>query len=105
MFFQKSCEQQAQKNDLDIKELELKIEGLDLKTEELFTSLNVTPEQISAYLDNKENFTEENWAEISKQKKDYELKHERDMKQIRNPTKMKRAYASLNVQRHWLHVK
>lgn len=100
-----SQEQKMQQQKKKIQEMELRIANLDEEVEELLESLKVSPEQLTAFLSNKENFTEENWNEVAKQKKELEEKLKRELDNVRNPIKSKKTYSSLHVQRHWLHVK
>lgn len=105
MFSDTKSEQQIQTRASKIQALQLQLENLDRQMEELLGELRVSPEQLSAFISKKENFTEENWAELVSQKKRLDDKLQRELDNIRNPLKTKRNYKSLHVQRHWLHVK
>lgn len=100
-----SLDQKLQQQDRKIQEAEMRIANLDEEVEDLLESLKVSPKQLTAFLENRENFSEANWLEVSKQKKQFDEKLKRDLDHVRNPIKSKRAYSSLHVQRHWLHVK
>ncbi len=88
-----------------IKELAIRHEKLDNDISDFLTELDVTPEQLSAFISKKENFTEENWEVLQKRKKSLDEKLEVELKNVRDPKKAKKALASLNVQRHWMFVK
>lgn len=105
MFNQNSLEQQILQQETKIKELEIQLETLENSVGELLTHLQVTPEQLTAFVDKQEHFSEENWTELQKQRKILDDKLLREIANIRNPRKTKNAYSNLHVERHWLHVR
>jgi len=98
-------EKNHQKIALAIEKLELEIEAINRKTDELYQELNVKPEQMKCFLETEKAFTEENWVELQTLQKTLEDKLERDLANIRNPNKTKQNRASLNVRQHWLFVR
>lgn len=109
MFFmdkkEKTLEQQLTKNDLAMQELLIRIDVLDREVKTLLDELNITPEQVSAFVSNKDHFTEENWEELRKQRAQLDQKLALQKTSIRDPLKTKKAQAERNVGRHWLFVK
>ena len=107
MYFEQNQnqEQKQKQRDLKIKELELLIESLDRQEDQLMGSFNVSANQLTTFVNNKENFTDENWQEVTKQKILFEEKLNKEIHNIRDPLKTKKAFSSLHVKRHWLHVK
>lgn len=105
MFSHHSLENQINDKDVKIKELQIQIENLDNSVSDLLNSLNVTSEQLTAYLEKPEHFTKENWTELVEQKHQLEEKLLRELANINNPQKTKKSYSNLHVQRHWLHVR
>lgn len=98
-------EARIQKNALAIEELSIKIEALDRNVNALFNEMQVSPEQLAAFVGNKDNFTEEGWNALLKHRKDLDEKLMRELLNVRNPKNIKKAYAERNVQTHWLFVR
>lgn len=99
-------DEETQKHLSKIKELVIQLEKLENDEKEFLREFNITEEEISSYLDKKENFSEEEWQELAQQKKLLDDKLKNSLAAIRDPRKAKRSYSSLqNVQRHWLHVR
>ncbi len=109
MFFSKNIddnlEQVSKKNDQALQQLLIRLDALDREVKVLLDELQVTPEQVSTFLANQDNFTPENWQELQDQRKTLDDKLKRDMENIRNPSKAKKTQADRHVQRHWLYVK
>lgn len=109
MFFSKdkelNLEQGTKKNEALLKQLLIRVDSLDREIKMLLDELKVTPEQVSTYLSNKDNFTTENWEELQKERKANDEKLKRDLDNIRNPSKTKKAMADRHVAPHWLFVK
>lgn len=105
MFSTDNFEEKLVHNEIKMRELDIRHEKLDHDISNFFEELQVTPEQLTAFISTKDNFTEENWQELQKQKKQLDEKLDIELKNVRNPLKSKKALASLNVGRNWLHVK
>lgn len=109
MFFSKNIEdnleQATKKNDAALQQLLIRIDALEREAKVLLDELQVTPEQVTTFMANPDNFTPENWDELQEQRKTLEDKLKRDIDNIRNPSKTKKAQADRHVQRHWLFVK
>ena len=98
-------ESHIQKNENAIQELSIRIESLNRDVEQLLNELNVTPEQLTTYIENKDNFSEENWQTLLDQRKALDEKLLREMLNISNPKKTQETRKQLNVQQHWLFVR
>ncbi len=107
MFFNNETQQenQIQQSDTKIQAIEIQLNNLEREVSELFDLMGVTPDQLSTFIEKKENFTEDHWVEINKQKKQLDERLNRSQNNIRNPLKTKRSYNNLHVGRHWLFVK
>ena len=105
MFFSNKQEQKSEANEVKIKKLSLEIETLDLETNNLLQHLQVTPEQLTQFIENKENFSSKNWDELQEQKKKLDAKLTLDLESIPNPLKVQKKYVERNVGQHWLYVK
>lgn len=98
-------ERKIEQNEIAFQELSLRIENLDRLAKEMLEELDVSTEQISQFLNNKDNFTDENWNEILKQRKELDAKLKKELDNIRNPIAAKKAFKDLKVERHWLFVR
>ena len=95
----------TEKNALAIEELAIRIETLNRDVDALLSELQVNPAQLTAFLNNKDNFTEENWETLQQQRKVLDEKLLTQLAHVSNPLNTKKAYADRNVQRHWLFVR
>ncbi len=105
MFSKDNIEEKLHINEKKIRELDIRFETLENDISKFLQELDVTPEQLTAFISQKDNFTQENWEELQKQKKQLDEKLEVELKNVRDPKKAKKAFASLNVGNHWLYVK
>lgn len=108
MFFKDSeqkLEQDVIKNEIAVQQLLIHIDGLDREIKTLLSELNVTPAQLSAFISKEDNFTPENWQELHNQRKLLDEKLAKELNNVRDPRKVKKAQEDRNVQRHWLFVK
>lgn len=100
-----SMEQRIQQQEEKIRKLSLLLENQDREVQEFLQHQNIHPEKISEFLEKQENFCEAGWSELNQEKQKLDEKLQRDLSNIRNPKKAKKALASLHVERHWLHVR
>lgn len=110
MFFTSNKEEQIDKNinlnETKIRAMSIQLENLNREIDEFFGQLQLNIDNLSSFMSNKNNFTEQNWDELNKQKQLVEEKLQRELDNIRNPLKTKASQASqMHVQRHWLYVK
>jgi hypothetical protein len=98
-------EAHIQKNEQAIQELSIRIESQNRDVNELLSQLNVTPDQLSTFIENKNNFSEDNWGTLLEQRKLLEEKLLRELANVRNPNKTRDALKNLKVQPHWLFVR
>lgn len=108
MFFDNSeqnLEKVIIKNDLSLQELMIRIDSLDREVKTLLSELSITPEKLSTFIDNQDNFTDENWQELQKQRQLLDEKLSKELLNVRDPRKVKKHQDDRNVQRHWLFVR
>lgn len=98
-------ERKIQKNALAIEELTIRIEALNRNADELLAELNVSHEQLTRFLGNKEHFTEENWKTLNEEQERLEAKLQLSIANIPDPIKTKKAFLERHVQPHWLFVR
>lgn len=105
MFSDDNHDQKIHLNEQKIRELSIRVESLDRETTSLLNELKVTPDQLTKFVDKRENFTEKNWDELNKHKKAADEKLERELRHVTNPKKVKETFKELNVGRNWLFVR
>jgi len=103
--YEEALEKHIQKNDIAIEELSIRIETLNREVESLLNELNVSHEQLSAYVERKENFSEDNWQTLQKKRKELDEKLLRELLNVRDPRKAQKALNELRIQPHWLFVR
>lgn len=105
MFLNNDLETKIQNQEIATQELAMRIEALNGQIEELMKELNVTAEQLTIFLQKKENFTEDNWNEITRQRQEFQERLTREISNIRQPLKTKKTYSERQVPQHWLFVR
>lgn len=98
-------ERKINKNEMAIQELTISLENLNQQVDALLNELEVSAEQLTAFVENKENFSEENWDLLLKQKKDWNEKLRLSLENVRNPLSAKKKYAERKIEPHWLFVR
>lgn len=93
------------KNAQAIEELSIRIATLDRDVKSLLDELNVTPNQLTVFLNDENNFTEANWNTLLQERKALDDKLLRALVNVTNPIKAKKTYADRHVQPHWLFVR
>lgn len=108
MFFnntEQSLEQEALKQEKLLQELLIRMDALDREAKVLYQELDITPEQLRVFLENRENFTEENWETLQEQRKALDEKLKCVLDNVSDPIKAKKAQESRRVAPHWLFVR
>ncbi|MBS4169833.1 Uncharacterized protein NEOC95_000551 [Neochlamydia sp. AcF95] len=105
MFSPDILEEKLNINERKMRELAIRLEKLDEDTHAFLEELEISPEQLTTFISQKENFTDSNWQELQQQKKQMDDKLETELNNIRNPLQSKQIFSSLNVARHWLYVR
>ncbi|HEV8052507.1 MAG TPA: hypothetical protein VGP47_08430 [Parachlamydiaceae bacterium] len=98
-------EAQIQKNELALQELAIRAEALDRDVDGLLSQLNVSPEQLTTFIENKDNFSEENWNSLQELRKALDEKLLRELLNVSNPKKTRDSFKKMNPQPHWLFVR
>lgn len=104
MFFD-TLEQNTQRLDKKIKEMCIQSEKLDRDIENYFKENNINPVEVALYLENKENFSDEEWEQIQEIRKTLDEKLNLNLANIKDPRKAKKSYNDRLVQPHWLYVR
>lgn len=85
-------------------ELEILNQSLDREVDTMLQELKVTPAQLSAFLEKKEHFTDENWTMLELQRKNLDEKLERNLSNIPDSTKLKKTLTELRAAASWVRV-
>lgn len=89
-----------------LKEVLIHTESLDREAKELLSELKVTPQQLTAFVNNKEHFTEKNWQELLALRSQLDERLRCQLAQVRNPKELKKKRAGLqDIQRNWICVR
>ncbi|MEI8125996.1 MAG: hypothetical protein WCG42_09590 [Parachlamydiaceae bacterium] len=105
MFSDDQRESHIEKNNILIEELSIKIDALDRDVENLLNELEVSPEQLTTFLNDQNNFTPNNWSELLNQRKTLNEKLLRSLANIANPKKAKKSHTDRNIPSHWIFVR
>ena len=85
MFLKRTDEDNAFHQEKQINELLIENEQLDRHIEDFLHSLNVTPQQLSAFLENPSHFTQQNWDQLSQEKKRLDEQLSLKLNSTKNP--------------------
>lgn len=88
-----------------ITELEIRNHKLDRDTLDLLKELKVTPEQLSLFLKESENFTKLDWEKMQNEREKIDQKLQTELKSFRNPLKSQKTQQERNINNHWLFVR
>ncbi|CCB91819.1 Ankyrin family protein [Waddlia chondrophila 2032/99] len=105
MFKTSDFDENINKTQKEINELEIRNGQIDRDYSDLLSKLQITSEQLSRFIEKKENFTEKNWEQLQERKKEIEQKLATDLTNIRDPLKSKKALQDRNVGSHWLFIR
>jgi len=100
---QSPLEETIDANEKRLNELLGKIDEIDRETTEMFTELEVTPDQVQKFLDNEENFTDEHRAEIRRQKEEIDAVSNREVRDIGKVRKAQKERGT--IQNNWIFVR
>lgn len=98
-------DENIEKTQKKMKELEIRNSKLDRDSVDLLTQLKVSAEQLTQFIDDKENFSEKNWEQLRKKRNELEQKLDTELKNVRNPKKTLKTLKERNVDHHWLFVR
>lgn len=105
MFFHKNLEQKIQDSEQKIKEFAQEIQQQEEELEKLISEIGMSPKEVDELLSNKENFGDEVWEELQKEKVLLEEKLQKDLDNIQDPLKSKKALSELRLRQNWLFIK
>jgi len=95
-------EQQTQTNKLKLKQLLLEIERLQEESRQLFADLDICPEEFSRDVENKDNYSDEEWDTLQQEKVKLDQKLDLSLSNVRNTAQTKSAFAELYMSRNWI---
>jgi len=104
MFFD-TLEQNTIRLDKKIKEICIQTEKLNSDIKNYFNENNINPVEVALYLENKENFSDEEWEYIQDTRKKLDERLNLNLANIKDPRKAKKSYNDRLVQPNWLFVR
>jgi hypothetical protein len=106
MTLKRQLEQDIEEMQLKMSKLAIEIDQFNFEYEELFSGLELTPEQLTEHMTNPENFSAEEWEEIQQEKKKLDEKLMLDLSHIPDLKKTKQTSKDLSlIQSHWIFVR
>jgi hypothetical protein len=106
MSLERKIEQNIQETQIKINKADIMLEQLEHDFSQLMQELNLTVEDAHQYIANPSNFTPEIWEELQNQKKQLDEKLQLELKNIKNPLKIKKSFSERGtIQPHWLFVR
>jgi len=89
-----------------IREIEQQEAARKRAMKELLEKMQVTSEQLNAFYNNPSNFSQEEWKEFQKQKKEFDAEIQKELQSILDPLQAQANRASLtNIPRHAIFVR
>jgi uncharacterized protein YoxC len=105
MFFEHFKTAQHVDRDIDLQEREIEVLAQQMnmmkrKTEKLFASLGIPPEEIETYFENPDNFTEDAWKEFQQLRKEIKEDAQRLNANMQSPQEKQESYKSFGELRN-----
>ena len=104
MFFD-TLENKSKLNERKLNEIKLRYEQISRDIEQLFKEFDISPEDISTYVSNPDNFSPRTWAEFEKRTKALEERLESDLKTIRDVDQAKKSFEDKHISKNWIFCK
>jgi hypothetical protein len=104
MFFD-TIEQKSKSLEKKIKDTCSEVDKLNKDILHFLADRGINPIEVSEYLGNRGNFSDKEWEELQEVKTILEERLSRDLKNIRDPRKVKEAYNDRQVRPHWIFVR
>ena len=105
MFEKLSIDVKIDKTQKETIELEIRHDQLNRDSTDLLNELEMTPDQLTQFIENKENFTEENWEQIQQKKLEIEQQLATDLSFIKNARQSQKSRQADNIAPHWFFVR
>jgi DNA repair exonuclease SbcCD ATPase subunit len=100
-----NLEDKIEKNEMKLKALVERFEHLESTLSRFFEEHQISPEQLTSFFENPNNFNKNLWSELQEMRQQLDDKLKCEMENIHNPLKVKKTYADLNVASHWIFVR
>ncbi len=89
-----------------LKELLILSEKLDNNYQKLLDDLSISEDQLINFIDNPENFTENEWNDLQAEKETMEKMLDLQLSQVKDPNENKKKYSQRKrVQSNWIFVR
>jgi uncharacterized membrane-anchored protein YhcB (DUF1043 family) len=106
MSIKEKLEEKIQKTERKLNEVAISLKRLDREYQQLLEELALTPEQLSGYVENPDNFSPPIWEYLQNEKKKLDEKLNLELSHVSDPLKTKKTFSERgNIQPHWLFVR
>lgn len=106
MFNKESISDNILQTERKLKELSIKMEKVQQDYQKLLNEIGLSPEQISEYVDNPDNFSPPIWEMLQKERAHLDERLNLELSRIKDPRKNEKKYSDQAViQQHWLFVR
>lgn len=105
MSLEKKIEAKIQNTRKKLQEIEINLENLQRELQ-ILEENSTSSEDMAAFIENKDNFSNPIWEKLQKEKKILEEKMNRELNSIPDPNLNKKAYSEKGtIQPHWIFVR
>lgn len=103
---EQKLDEKIQRMDKRLKELAQLSQKIERDYQEMMKDLGLTPEELSKYFENRENFTQETWEQMEAEKKILDERLNLELDSLADPGKTKRSLSEKGrIMQHWLFVR
>jgi septal ring factor EnvC (AmiA/AmiB activator) len=104
--FEENIEQKIESNKKKIELHQLRFERLEKGFEQIYKEINITPEDLSEYLNNCTNFSTEVWNRLEEFRAELDHKLKKELENVQNLAKTANAYSERkNIRPTWIYVR
>lgn len=106
MSLKNTFEEEFLKTERQLKEFSILLECLTIEYQKILESLDLTPEQLKAHIQNPYNFDPLTWQHMQEEKNKWDEKLKLEISLIPNPAKTRKTTMERgSIQQHWLYVR
>ena len=105
MFLSHKQKSDPDHNTKKLKELVQEYQTLNQAIDAFFKEWDVTEETIARFNQIKEQFTQDAWDTLNKERERLEAKAKKELDQVRDPLEMAKRYRERNIPPQWLFVR
>lgn len=105
MFLRQTVQDISKKNEDNIRELEISLNKLEMDIMADFREIGVSPEQMEAFFDARENFSDEEWEEVLRVKLEVNDRLHCQKNSLPSAHSVQKAREGLPKDGRWIHVR